>query len=137
MVSPHNFRDANLGFASSSAGAAVDSVGPGHIELGADGWDLILAFDAEGRLASEVQVVFEFVFEERRRRVRCRPGEPATGTLSINSSTGSNELSGNFDIELDHCEDANTGESIGWPPKPLVLHGSFDRLVLGTPLDRR
>ena len=40
------------------------------------------------------------------------------------------ELAGSFDIELTHCEDAKTGTSLGWPPQPLILHGSFDRLPL-------
>ena len=28
--------------------------------------------------------------------------------------------------------DADTGKPLGWPPEPLVLHGSFDRLPLDT-----
>ena len=35
---------------------------------------------------------------------------------------------GRFEIELPRCENAATGEALGWPPAPLVLHGSFDRL---------
>jgi hypothetical protein len=37
-------------------------------------------------------------------------------------------MSGSFDIELSHCEDAETGTPLGWPPQPFILHGSFDRL---------
>ncbi len=88
--------------------------------------------DGDGRVTSETQVVFDLVFEDRLRRVRCRTGNPAVGTLNIVTLGESGELSGSFDIELAHCEDAETGTPLGWPPKPLILHGSFDRLPLDT-----
>jgi len=124
--------EAHLGFESTSAGASIGSVGPGRLELGADGWDLVLVLDADGRVTPETHVVFELMFEERLRRVRCRPGDPAIGTFSTTALAGSSELSGSFDIELARCEDADTGKPLGWPPQPLVLHGSFDRLPLDT-----
>ncbi|MDA1264174.1 MAG: hypothetical protein O2816_03740 [Planctomycetota bacterium] len=80
-------------------------------------------------MSPETQVVFEIVFQERLTRVRCRPDDSAVGTLRTTASE-SGELSGNFDIELARCEDAQTGKPLGWPSKPLLLHGSFDRLVL-------
>lgn len=120
--------EAHLGFESTSAGASIGSVGPGRIELGADEWDLVLVLDADGGVTPETEVVFEFVFEERLQRVRCRPGDPAIGTLSTTAVADSRELSGSFDIELARCEDADTGKPLGWPPEPLILHGSFDRL---------
>jgi hypothetical protein len=61
--------------------------------------------------------------------VRCRPGDPAVGTVSTTTLTDSGDISGSFDIELARCEDAETGEPLGWPSTPLILHGSFDRLV--------
>jgi len=129
--------EAHLGFESTSPGASIGSVGPGRLELGADDWDLVLVVDAEGRVTPETQVVFELVFEERPRRVRCRPGDPAIGTLSTTVLAESGELSGSFDIELARCEDANTGKPLGWPPEPLLLHGSFDRLPLDAAAKRR
>jgi len=129
--------EAHLGFGSTSPGASIGSVGPGRLELGADDWDLALVLDAGGRVTPETQVVFELMFEERLRRVRCRPGDPAIGTLSTTALAESGELSGSFDIELARCEDADTGEPLGWPPKPLVLHGSFDRLPVNTGAKRR
>jgi len=120
--------EAHLGFESSSPGAAIGTVGPRRYELGADDWELVLVVDAEGRVSPETQVVFELLFEERPRRVRCRPGDPALGTLATAVLAESGELSGSFDIELARCEDANTGEPFGWPPEPFLLHGSFDRL---------
>ena len=129
--------EAHLGFESTSPGASIGSGGPGRLELGADDWDLVLVVDAEGRVTPETQVVFELVFEERPRRVRCRPGDPAIGTLSTTVLAESGELSGSFDIELARCEDANTGKPLGWPPEPLLLHGSFDRLPLDAAPKRR
>ena len=130
-------QEAHLGFDSTSAGAFIGSVGPGRLELGADAWDLVLVLDDDGRVAVETQVVFEFAFEERLRRVRCRPSEPAVGAFSTTSLPESGGLSGSFDIELARCEDAKTGKPLGWPPKPLVLHGSFDRLQPTTPAEGR
>ena len=124
--------DEQLGFEATSAGASIGHVGPRRIELGADDWELVLVLDADGRVSPETQVVFVFVFEERLRKVRCRPGDPATGTVEITALAESGELSGSFDIELTHCEDADTKKPLGWPPKPLVLHGSFDRLQRDT-----
>ncbi len=129
--------EAHLGFESASTGASIGSVGPGRLELGADDWDLVLVLDADGRVTPETQVVFELMFEERLRRVRCRPGDPAIGTLSTTAVAESGELSGSFDIELARCEDADTGKPLGWPPEPLVIHGSFDRLPLDTGAKRR
>jgi hypothetical protein len=125
--------EAHLGFEGTSAGASIGSVGPGRLELGADGWDLVLVRDADGRVTPETHVVFELMFEERLLRVRCRPGEPAIGMSSTTALTESGELSGSFDIELARCEEADTGKPLGWPPKPLVLHGSFDQLPLDIP----
>ena len=122
--------DAQLGFDSTSNGATIDHVDHGRIELAANDWDLLLVFDGDGQVTSGTRVVFEFVFEDELRRVRCRPGVPPVGTWSIVTLEESSELSGSFDIELAHCEDAETGMPLGWPPEPLRLHGSFDRLPL-------
>jgi hypothetical protein len=120
--------DERLVFGSDGAGAEVGEVGPQRVELRGEGWELALAFDAEGRVSAETQVVFELVFEERLRRVRARAGEPAVGVVETTSLSDGRELWGRFDVELARCEDAATGEPLGWPPEPLVLHGSFDRL---------
>jgi len=129
--------EAHLGFDSQSAGAYIRSVGPGRLELGANGWDLVLVLSRDGRVAPETQVVFELKFEEQLRRLRCRPGDPAVGTLSTTALAESGELAGSFDIELARCEDAETRTPLGWPPVPLVLHGSFDRLPPDTGAEQR
>ena len=100
--------DEQLVFESTGAGASIDRVGPRRIELSGDDWSLVYALDADGRVTSETEVVFEFVFEDQPRTVRCRPGDPAIGTVSTTNLAGSGELSGSFDIELAHCEDAET-----------------------------
>lgn len=123
-------QQAHLGFDSASPGAFIGDVGTERMEFGADGWDLVLAVDAEGHVRSETEVVFELMFQERLRRVRCKPGLPAVAKRSITVLDESAEISGTFDIELAHCEDAATGKPLGWPPQPLILHGSFDRLLL-------
>ena len=133
IVPPRLFGiDGHIGFESESAGAFVGSVGPRRLELGADDWDLVLVMGADGQLAPESKVAFELMFEERQRRVLCRPGNPAVGTLTTAPVADSGELSGRFDVELARCEHVETGEPLGWPTKPLVLHGSFDRLPQGT-----
>ena len=122
--------DAQLGFDSATEGAK-HSIGQERIELSADGWELKLVFDSDGRVTAETEIVFELIFEDRNRNVRCRPSDPTIGTLKINKLEKSGELSGDFDVELSNCEDAETGKPLGWPPKPFVLHGSFDRLPVG------
>jgi len=53
-------------------------------------------------------VVFELVFEERLRRMRRRPGDPAIGTFCTTALAEPGELGGSFDIELARCADADT-----------------------------
>lgn len=120
-------QEAHLGFDSGSADASI-AVSPQRLELGAEGWDVVIAHNAEGRIGSETEAVFHLLFEEELRRVRCRTDDPAVGTFNTGTIADSGELSGTFDIELAHCEDAETEKPLGWPPAPLILHGSFDRL---------
>ncbi len=122
--------DAQLGFDSATEGAK-HSIRQERIELSADGWELKLVFDSDGRVTAETEIVFKLIFEDRIRNVRCRPSDPTIGTLKINILEKSGERSGSFDVELSNCEDAETGKPLGWPPKPFVLHGSFDRLPVG------
>ena len=121
--------DGRLEFDSTSAGATSGSVGTRRLELRADGWELMLVLDAQGRVSPETQVVFQLEFQEQTRKLRCWPGDPAIGTFSSTTLDGSGELSGSFDVELARCEDAETGKPLGWPQSPFVLHGSFDRLL--------
>ncbi len=94
-----------------------------------------MVFDSDERITEETEIVFELIFEDRNRKVLCRPSDPTIGTLKIKKLEGEDALSGYFDIELSHCEDVETGKPLGWPPKPFVLHGSFDRLPVGNRSD--
>ncbi len=123
---------AHLGFDSSTPGARHYVVEQ-RIELRADEWELTLRYDGDGRVTNGTEVVFPTQFGGRVRRARCRPADPARGTLKILGLEDSGELSGSFDIELPICVDAETGDSLGWPPRPLILHGSFDRLPVARP----
>jgi hypothetical protein len=131
LVPPELFRvDAKLGFDSTSedAGYRVDG---NVLELSGDEWELHLVFDQNRQITAESEVVFNLIFEDRVRRVRCTPGGSIIGTLEFTRFEDSHELSGNFDVELSTCEDAETAAPLGWPPNPLVLRGSFDRLHSG------
>lgn len=121
--------EGHLGFDSASPGAAVGRIEPGRLEFRSDGWDVTIVLDGSGRIAAETEAVFELLFENTIRKVRCRTADPAVGTFTMDALPGnSGEVSGSFDIELPRCEDADTGTPLGWPPKPFILHGSFDRL---------
>lgn len=129
--------DERLGFDSGSAGARVGVVSSRRVELDADGWQLVLALDDAGRVVpDQTEVVFELVFEEQPRQVRCRPADPAVGTVVL-TTLPDGDHAGQFDLELARCADAVTGESLGWPPQPFVLAGSFDGLGTAGVLDER
>lgn len=120
--------EADLGFGSESAGARVRHVDARRVELEADGGELVLVHDGAGRALEGTEVVFELTFEERPRRVRCRLAQGGLAEVEVAELPGTGELAGRFDLDLTRCEDAATGERLGWPSVPLVLHGSFDRL---------
>lgn len=120
----------HIGFDSSTEGATADSVSAKRVELRAEGWEMVLAVDERGRVTNETHVEFDLMFEDKLRRVRCRPGEPIIGSVKIINLENTGELAGSFDIELADCEDAESGAPLGWPPEPFVLHGSFDRLPI-------
>ncbi|HEX2253966.1 MAG TPA: hypothetical protein VHQ65_11920 [Thermoanaerobaculia bacterium] len=134
-----------LGFDHASRGAEIGSVGSDRLELGADGWDLSLETDGEGRIAPETHLEFPLVLSSEEWRLRCRPGsspagarwrwpprtasaDPATGYLRTTTRAGGDELGGRFLFELATCEDADSGEAIDWLSAPLTVSGSFEGL---------
>lgn len=130
LIPPHLVGlDGHLGFHNDSPQAAIRKFTPGRIELAAEGWDLVLVHE-NGKLMAGTEVTFTMVFEERPRRVRCRPADPAVGQVTLLQLDDRNEWAGTFEMELEHCDDYETGQPLGWPPSPLILHGSFDRLVM-------
>jgi hypothetical protein len=117
---PHELR-----FDHTSRGAQIGSVGHDHLELSADGWDLFIEIDGEGRVAPGTHLVFPLGLGGRQVRLSCRPADRATGYLSTTTRAGSDELDGRFLVELATCKNAESGKTTNWPPAPLTISGSF------------
>jgi hypothetical protein len=122
-----------LRFDHRSRGAQIGSVGHDRVELRADGWDLLIETDGEGRLAPGTHLVFPLGLGGRQMRLSCRPADRATGYLSTTPRAGSDELDGSFLVELATCNNAESGRATEWPPAPLTVRGSF----VGQPTGRR
>lgn len=128
-----------LRFSHASPGAKVGSIAPGLLELSADGWNLIIETDGDGKVGSATRLVFPIEMAEVQRTLRCRPADRPVGYLRTIKRTGSAEIEGRIDgsflIELAKCENAETGKIIdteagghsgqAWPSEPLTLRGSF------------
>ena len=111
----------------------IGSVGHDRLELSADGSDLFIETDGEGRVAPGTHLVFPTGLGGRQVRLNCRPADRATGYLSTTTRAGSDELGGRFLVELAICKNAESGKTINWPPAPLTVRGSF----VGPPPGRR
>ena len=132
-----------LRFDHASRGARIGSVTPDHVELSADGWDLLIETDSEGRVTPATRLIFPIEIAERQYSLRCRPADPANGYLHATTRLGSDVLDGRFIVELAKCENAATGKILdteaggdpgqAWPSSPLTLRGSFQ----GAPPGRR
>ncbi len=131
----------DLRFSDASRDARAGSVGPDRVELRADGWDLLIEADGEGRIAPGTRLVFPIEIAEVQYTLRCRPADPATGSLRTTKREGSGELDGSFVVELAICVNNETGKTLdteaggnpgdAWPSAPLTLRGSFARLPQG------
>ena len=132
-----------LRFTHASRGARIGSVGHDRLELGAEGWNLSIEADREGRITPGTHLVFPIEIAEKQWTLRCRPADQAVGSLHATKRAGADVLDGRFLVELAKCEDAETGEILdteaggnpgdAWPSDPLTLRGSF----AGLPLVRR
>ncbi len=120
----------DLGFDHASRDAEVGRVGDDRLELSAEGWELIIETDGEGRIAAGTRLVFTMELGGKVRKLCCRPADPAVGYLHTAKRSGSDEFGGRFRVELANCEIAETGRAIEWPPAPLTVLGSFDRLPI-------
>ena len=135
-----------LRFDHASRGASVGNVGHNRIELTAEGWDLLIETDAEGKIASGTRLVFPIEIAEKQWTLRCRPADRAIGYLQSTTSAGSGEIDGRFLVELAHCADAKSGEILdteaggdpgdAWPSQPLTLRGNFQGLSARRPRAR-
>jgi hypothetical protein len=130
-----------LRFDHASRGAKVGTIRPDRIELSADGWDLLIETDSEGRIAPGTRLVFPIEIAEKLWTLRCRPADRPTGYLHGNARADPDVLDGSFLVELARCEDARTGKILdteaggnpgdAWPAAPLTLRGNFQGLPLG------
>jgi len=120
-----------LRFDHTSRGAEIGSVEHDRLELRADGWDLFIETDGEGRVAPGTRLVFPLGLGGRRVRLRCRPAGRATGYLRTTTRAVSDDLGGRFLVDLATCENAESGKAIEWPPAPLTVRGSFEGLPHG------
>ncbi len=118
-----------LGFDHTSRGAKIGTVGPNHLELRAEGWDLWLKTDREGAIGPETRLVFPLILANKQRSLSCRPADPAVGYLDSSQQASSKGTAGRFLIELATCENVKTGKTIDWPPAPLTVTGNFAGLV--------
>lgn len=145
LVAPMDGIPPELGFDHASRGAEIGSVGSNRLELRADGWDLSIETDGEGRVAPETHLEFPLVLSSEEWRLRCRPGssrpdalwrwprrrasaDRASGYLLTTTRPGGDELGGRFLFELATCEDAESGKAIDWPSAPLTVSGRFEGL---------
>jgi len=122
--------DEDLRFDNASRGAEIGRVGHDRLELKADGWELFIETDGEGRVAPGTHLVFPIVLAEKQRSLSCRTGDQASDSLLISSQAGPDQLDGSFLVELTTCVNIDTGKTIEWPPRPLTVRGSFEGLPL-------
>ena len=126
-----------LRFDHASRGAKIGSVGHDRLELSADGWDLLIETDGEGRDRSgdaprvpdrDRGETVDAALPTRRSCHRLSPHHHAGRLRTM--------LDGRFLVELARCEDAETGKILdteaganpgdAWPSAPLTLRGSFN-----------
>jgi hypothetical protein len=131
LVKKYDLTPRELRFDHSSPGAKIGSVEHDRLELSADGWELFIETDGEGRVAPGTHLVFPLGLGGRRLRLNCRPADRATGFLRTTTRAGSDELDGRFLVELAICKNAESGKTINWPPAPLTVRGSFAGLPPG------
>jgi hypothetical protein len=120
-----------LRFDHTSRGAEIGSVRHDRLELSAEGWNLFIEIDSEGRVAPGTRLVFPIELGGRRVRMRCRPADPGVGHLNTTTLAGSDELGGRFIVQFATCENAESGKTTEWPPAPLTVRGSFNGLPHG------
>ena len=113
-------------FDQASAGAQVGKIAPDRIELSAEGgWDILIETDSEGRLTRGTHVAFPVKLGSRPLKFNCRPADPPVGYLHTTARTGSDELEGNFQLEVAICKNAISGKTAAWPYQPLKVRGNF------------
>ncbi|MDQ1612182.1 MAG: hypothetical protein QOG00_2113 [Pyrinomonadaceae bacterium] len=127
-----------LRFDHASRGAQVGRVGRDRLELRADGWELLLQTDGQGRITPATRLLFPIEIAEKRYTLRCRPADAATGYLHTTARANSDLIDGRFLVELAACVNAESGKILdteaggnpgqAWPSSPLTVRGNFNGL---------
>ena len=113
-------------FDQASPGAQVGKIAPDHIELSAaNGWDILIETDREGRLAQVTHVAFPVKLGSRPLKFNCRPTDPSVGYLHTTTRPGSDEIEGSFQLEVAICKNVVSGKTAAWPYQPLKVRGNF------------
>jgi hypothetical protein len=81
-------------FDQASPGSEVGKIAPHHLELSADGWELLIETDGEGRLAQETHIAFPVKLGGRPLNFNCRPADLTIGYLHTTARTGSMKSKG-------------------------------------------
>jgi hypothetical protein len=125
LVKKYDLTPRELRFDHTSPGARIGSAGHDRLELSADGWELLIEIDGEGRVAQGTHLVFPTGLGGSQVRLNCRPADRGNGYLSTTTRAGSDALDGRFLVALATCKNAESGKTINWPPAPLTVRGSF------------
>ena len=119
-------RDPEMKFGDKSPGAKVGSVGPNHLELSADEWELVVESDGQGRVSAGTRLVFP-TKPGGKTRFNCRHTDPTFGYFRTNAAADSNKLDGNFLLRLPECKNAVSGKTTAGQPV-YTVYGSFKGL---------
>jgi len=125
LVKRNDLTPRELRFDHTSSGARIGIAQPGRLQLTADGWELLIEADAEGRVGSGTHLVFPTGLGGKQLRLNCRPADLPRGYLRSITRAGSDELGGRFLVELARCKNADSGKDTNWPPAALTVRGSF------------
>jgi hypothetical protein len=131
LVKKNDLTLREFGFDHNSLGARIGRVEPGRVELTADGWELFIESDGEGKVTPETHLVLPLGLGGRRLRLDCRSADHPTGYLRTTARPGTERLDGRFLVELATCKNAESGKTTNWPPAPLTVRGSFANLPPG------
>ena len=106
-----------------------------YLRLSTSRWRVHLILNEQSDISSDSYVDLEIVFENKLQLLRCRPNQPSNSVCVI-ETLNNGKAAGFVELELPHCENAETGTRIEWPPAPLLLRCSFDGVEVVTNNDR-
>jgi hypothetical protein len=111
-----------------SPGARIGNVGSNRVELSADGWELVIESNGQGRVSAGTRLVFSLTLPGRSPLgLNCRPAEPAEGHFNTTAHAGSDKIDGDFFLRLPQCKNAVSGKNTAGLPT-FTVRGSFKGL---------